>query len=74
MPKTNVVLGRFLVHLGDKSGPAAVSEACKKTRTEIKSVWHHHFASRLIEGKELGCEKEQDEKRRLFKQIITLTK
>ena len=46
------------------------NEAAAMTRMELKSVWLHHFASRLVEGKELGIEESGDERKKIVKQDI----
>ena len=61
LPTTGAVLGRLLDIL-DSTNP---KEAVSRTRMELKSVWLHHFAARLVEGKELGIEENGDEKGRL---------
>ena len=64
LPTTGAVLGRLLDIL-DSTNP---KEAVSRTRMELKSVWLHHFAARLVEGKELGIEENGDEKRKIIKQ------
>ena len=64
LPTTGAVLGRFL----DILDKANAKEAAATTRMELKAVWLHHFAARLVEGKELGIEENGDEKRKIIKQ------
>ena len=57
LPKSGPVLGRFLLHLEDKS----ILEASKAMVEEVKVVWLHHFGPQLILGKLLGeTDKEED--------------
>ena len=66
LPKNEAVLSGFLDILGSSSGQGAIMEAAKKTRAEVKSVWKHHFGSRLIEGKELGSCSADNEKKKII--------
>ena len=50
LPKNDAVLGRFLLHLEDKS----MRDASTAMVGELKAVWLHHFGPQLILGRELG--------------------
>ena len=60
LPKAGPVLGRFLLHLEDKS----ILESSRAMVEEVKAVWLHHFGPQLILGKVLGMtDKEQESKK-----------
>ena len=64
LPTTGAILGRYLSLLENTSA----SEAAAMAREELKAVWLHHFAARLVEGKELGIEEKGEEKKKIIKQ------
>lgn len=70
LPTSRAVLGRFL----DILDGTQVNDAVDKTRTELKAVWHHHFGSRLVEGKELGIEVAGEEARKIIKKDSNIDK
>ena len=64
LPLSESVLARFLSNLVSKGS----REAAADTRKELKEVWLHHFSVKLIHGRELGTEVEDDEKKKMIKQ------
>ena len=64
LPLTGALLGRFLINLENRSS----KEAAALTRVELKAVWLHHFSIKLVHGRELGIEEEDDEKSKIIKQ------
>ena len=68
LPKTEAVLSRFLENLDANSDQKAISDALKKTKDEVKAVWKYHFGSRLIDGKEFGCEEKGEEKKKIIQE------
>ena len=64
LPTKGAILGRYLSLLENTSA----SEAAAMAREELKAVWLHHFAARLVEGKKLGIEEKGEEKKKIIKQ------
>ena len=65
LPKTNAVLGRFLLHLEDKD----MKDASRAVVKELKDVWLHHFGPQLILGKGVGDQ--DDKEQEALKLVIT---
>ena len=64
LPTTGAVVGRFLTIMEHTN----TNEAAAMKRMGLRSFWLHHFACKLVEGKELGIEESGDERKKIVKQ------